>query len=300
MDAPFRCTYCRNSLAPCYLEWLLRGGTGGGPIPEWTERISKWRGNMDIASLLIGAALGAFLSVIGERIYRQYMEAAPAVQVHCSCSHGIDYNEFNVVVENVGSVPIPPYVLVLYHPNNGTMRFFQATESSERLPHQRDEFSFRSPSPGDTPFQRDSFRMLRNTLTHWHGYNGAPSRPMTPEDFGEWRLRLILTHSDNFVLFEHHQAGAAIAEIVRNTIDSGTLNARGDQMMRVWGHNSWRLSARGSLRRTRRRVASIANSWNQIPQGQLGATAARWWDDLRGRVVGAVQARRTRTRSRNR
>jgi hypothetical protein len=250
-----------------------------------------------VALLLIGAILGAVLSLACDRIYRRYVEATPCVLVSPSCSYSHEGHEFNVVVENIGTTPLPPYRMVLFNPHHGTIDFLRSKESSERLPHQRDVFFFRNPVFFNNPRAEQSMRMLRHAITLWHGRNGQPSRQMTPEEFGQWRLRLILTHSENFVLFEHNGAGAAIAEIVRDIFDSGQVQPEWDQMMRAHGHNSWRIKARGSWRRAKRRVRSLTETWNQIPDGQLVTTATQWWERAKGRLSAAVEARRTKTKS---
>lgn len=228
---------------------------------------------MEWVLLVIGAVVGAVLSLVVDRLVRRYIEV-PTVRVHSSVLYSHDSGQsFNLEVTNAGSVALPPYEVVLHNPKCGSLRCFRKTEESERLPGQREAFSF-SRNGITAPNPEQHFQMLLRILTT----SAVSQREMSAEEFKLWRLQLILTHSDSVVLFDHAASGAAIAEIIRDIVlSAGRVRPTAEQMRRVTAHNSWTIQGK-------RRVSAIIRTtsvwWRQVasdPRMQRPMDAIRSW-----------------------
>ncbi len=228
--------------------------------------------HMEWVMLLIGAATGAILGVAADRLVRRYIEV-PTVRVDSSVLYSHESGQsFNLEVTNVGSVSLPPYEVVLHNPTCGSLRCFRKTEGSERLPGQREAFSF-SLSCITTQTPEQHIQMLLRMLTT----SAVSRREMSAEEFKLWRLQLILTHSDRVVLFDHAASGAAVAEIIREIVLSRRVRPTAEQMQRVNAHNSWTIQGR-------RRVSAIIRKtsawWRQVasdPRMRRPMDAVRSW-----------------------
>src|SRR5437762_2008895 len=116
---------------------------------------------MEFLLLIVGACLG----VAADRIYRRWVESVPTVRVQSSCAFSWEYGQrFNLVITNIGFSPLPPYDVALYNPHHGTIRCFWKTEESERLPGQREVFTF-SISQITAPNPQQHIEGLRMMLT---------------------------------------------------------------------------------------------------------------------------------------
>jgi len=174
--------------------------------------------------------LGGFVGVAIDRLYRRFVEGFPKVRISSSSSFAIDGKSFYIEVLNQGGLPLPPYEVVLHHPSCGYLKCFPKIEESERLPRQMEKFAFKF-----SPATQAQDHWLLTALTVSRQFR----RPLSEEEFKKWQLELLLTHSENVTLFKDAEAGAAIAEILRGILQSGELNATGEQLWRARANNSW-------------------------------------------------------------
>src|SRR5579883_916969 len=79
------------------------------PILCRVRVVPTWKIQMEWVLLVIGAVVGAVLSLVVDRLVRRYIEV-PTVRVHSSVLYSHDSGQsFNLEVTNAGSVALPPY-----------------------------------------------------------------------------------------------------------------------------------------------------------------------------------------------
>jgi hypothetical protein len=226
-----------------------------------------------ILLLLVGAVIGAVASAVVDRLFKRFIESVPKVRVSSSCSYGDDGQKFNLVVTNIGIMELPPYKVVLRHSKCGYISLFPKAEASERLPQQMERFSFSLGGNYTATEHQQQMQGLLSMLT----VLPETRTQMSDEEFKQWHLQLILTHSDNFVLFDHAKAGAAVAEIVRAILSSGQVNPTGEQMRRVYASNSWIIKSKRGTRVAFRRITDWWKRLTVDPRVLTAFSAAQGW-----------------------
>lgn len=113
-------------------------------------------------------------------------------------------------IKNVGTSPVPPYHLCIYHPRFGTWSVFPSEILGELLPHQERE-------------HRTSILLCGEPEEFWaRARTGLNGSVLTDADDEKFVFRVVLEHSDK-VLYENRRIGRAFVRIVRRIVDERGL-----------------------------------------------------------------------------
>jgi len=163
---------------------------------------------------IIGLILGAILSVIADRLWRQY-ERRPKLDISCGefldrTIGGIDEG-YDFTITNRGDVEIPPYKIWIYNPSHGSISFFVRDREGSTLPGQK---------------LVHRFIMIRNQkllAVFPDLYRDRNSNPMNNAQKDKFVFRLISEKSDKKI-YENENIGSAFVKVFQNTRENGSFS----------------------------------------------------------------------------
>jgi hypothetical protein len=183
-----------------------------------------------------GLILGAILGVIADRFFTYLVEKRVYVKIRLSFPGYMGKGEYlSLNITNIGFESLPPYRIALFNPHRGTLFLFEHEKKTDRLPGQTDEFSI------SINYLRSNGMPFLSWFTHSVPKKDFVTNPneiklyeMKPEEFQKWVLRLVIEDGEDKILYENNRAGVALAEIIRNTMQTGHLNPTWEQIRNVY------------------------------------------------------------------
>jgi hypothetical protein len=163
----------------------------------------------------IGLLIGAILSVIADRLWRQY-ERIPKLDISCAeyfdATIGCMSKGYEFTITNRGTFEIPPYKIWIYNPWRGSISFFTKNRDESTLPNQK-------------LMHRCAMVMnekLINILPdlYWDRNNNSPMSEVQKRGFV---FRLVLDNSDK-IIYENMDIGNAFVKVFQKTRESGSFS----------------------------------------------------------------------------
>lgn len=180
-----------------------------------------------------GLVLGAIFGVIADRAFAYLVERRPFLKIGISMYHDFQRGaSLHLHITNEGVEPLPPYTVVLFNPNRGTLRFFEHLEKTDRLPGQRDVFTV---SEATLLQGRVGFLSWLTACqpTEAQSSEATVFGEMTQKQHKKWSLQLTIDGSEGRVLYQNNRIGVALVDILVCSLRKGVLDYTGEQSCRA-------------------------------------------------------------------
>ncbi len=169
-----------------------------------------------------GLIVGAILSVIADRLWRQY-ERSPKLDISCGeffdTSGGGLSEGYQFTITNRGDVEIPPHKIWIYNPSRGSISLFTRNREGSTLPGQKLEHRC-------IMIRNQKLLSVLPDL-----YRDRNNNPMNEIQKSEFIFRLVLDSSDK-IIYENKKIGNAFVGLFQNARENKSIrgNSSNDMM----------------------------------------------------------------------